>query len=308
MARRQLKPLTVKLLSDFKSEISAFAAGFETRFEAYLPKPEGLKARIARAMRYTALGGGKRLRPYFVVTTAHMLGYDQEPAWRIAAALECVHVYSLVHDDLPCMDDDDLRRGKPTVHKQWDDATAVLTGDALLTHAFALMSAPMAGIAPELQLSLSAELAKRSGEAGMIGGQMIDLSMDTLPQTEDTITTLQDLKTGALIHYAISAGAQLGGASAAQYDALSRYARRVGLLFQITDDLLDVEGDAALMGKAAGKDDDHGKATFVSILGVDGAKARAQQIATAAIADLDGFDERAQPLRNAVNFVLERQA
>jgi len=295
-------------VSDFKSEITQFAARFETRFEGYLPAPMGLKARIAEAMRYTALGGGKRLRPYFVVTTANMLGYDAEPVWRIAAALECVHVYSLVHDDLPCMDDDDLRRGKPTVHKAWDEATAVLTGDALLTHAFTLMSAPMGGVDPHLQLSLAAELALRSGEEGMIGGQMIDLSMSEHPQDEATITRLQDLKTGALIHYAISAPARLAGASQAQYDALSNYAKRVGLLFQITDDLLDVEGDAELMGKAAGKDDDHGKATFVSILGVDGAKARAQEIARAAIADLDGFDGRAQPLRNAVNFVLERRA
>jgi len=295
-------------VSDFKSEITQFATAFETRFEGYLPAPSGLKSRIAQAMRYTALGGGKRLRPYFVVTTAKMLGYDAEPAWRVAAALECVHVYSLVHDDLPCMDDDDLRRGKPTVHKAWDEATAVLTGDALLTHAFALMSAPMDGVDPHLQLALAAELALRSGEEGMIGGQMIDLSMDTHPQNEATITRLQDLKTGALIHYAISAPARLAGASAAQYQALSNYAKRVGLLFQITDDLLDVEGDAEVMGKAAGKDDDHGKATFVSILGLDGAKARAQSIAEAAIADLDEFDTRAQPLRNAVKFVLERRA
>lgn len=295
-------------MSDFKSEITEFAARFEGHFDRYLPDADGLKARIAQAMRYTALGGGKRLRPYFVITAAKLLGYEGEPAWRVAAALECVHVYSLVHDDLPCMDDDDVRRGKPTVHKQWDEATAVLTGDALLTHAFALMSAPMEGVDPSLQLALSAELAKRSGEAGMIGGQMIDLSMDALPQDEQTITTLQDLKTGALIHFAISAGAQLGGATKTQYDALSDYARRVGLLFQITDDLLDVEGNADVMGKAAGKDDDHGKATFVTILGLDGAKLRAREIAGAAISDLHSFGASSDPLRNAVQFVLERRA
>ncbi|WP_017932247.1 polyprenyl synthetase family protein [Robiginitomaculum antarcticum] len=295
-------------MSDFKFEITEFARRFEGRFDGYLPRSEGLNARIAAAMRYTALGGGKRLRPYFVITVAKMLGYDDEPAWRVAAALECVHVYSLVHDDLPCMDNDDVRRGKPTVHRQWDEATAVLTGDALLTHAFELMCTPMDGVDPVLQLALSAELAMRSGEAGMIGGQMIDLSMDELDQTEKTITTLQDLKTGALIHYAISAGARLGGASKAQYNALSRYARRVGLLFQITDDLLDVEGNAHVMGKAAGKDNDHGKATFVTILGLDGAKARAREISKAAIADMDIFGANADPLRHAVQFVLERRA
>jgi len=180
-------------VTDFLSNIEALAAEFEPHLAANLPTPEGLQSRVVDAMRYAALGGGKRLRPFFVAATARMLGYDNQGIWLTASALECLHVYSLVHDDLPCMDDDDVRRGKPTVHKAFDEATAVLAGDALLTHAFDLLSREDVHSDPAVRLSLISMLARASGHNGMIGGQMIDLTMDSHPATIDTITRLQDL-------------------------------------------------------------------------------------------------------------------
>jgi len=293
-------------VTDFISNITAVADEFEQHFAAHLPAVAGLQGKVIEAMRYTSLGGGKRLRPFFVVQTARMLGYDAPGVWAVASALECVHVYSLVHDDLPCMDDDDVRRGKPTVHKKWDEATAVLAGDALLTHAFDLLARETVHADPLVRLTLIRDLTKASGHDGMIGGQMIDLSMDSLPATEETITRLQDLKTGALIHYGVMAGATLAGADDAARKHLSAYAAHIGLIFQITDDLLDAEGDADTVGKAVQKDDDHGKATFVSILGIDGAKARARDLAEQAAGHLEPFGHKAAPLKSAIDFVLTR--
>ena len=293
-------------MTDFISNITAVADEFEQHFAAHLPPVAGLQGQVIEAMRYTSLGGGKRLRPFFVVQTARMLGYNGGGVWPAASALECVHVYSLVHDDLPCMDDDDIRRGKPTVHKKWDEATAVLAGDALLTHAFDLLARDAVHPDPLVRLALIRDLTKAAGHDGMIGGQMIDLSMDSLPATEDTITRLQDLKTGALIHYGVMAGATLAGADEDERAHLSAYAAHIGLIFQITDDLLDAEGDADTVGKAVQKDDEHGKATFVSILGIDGAKARAHDLAQAAAAHLKPFGHKAAPLKSAIDFVLTR--
>ena len=293
-------------MTDFLSNIEALAAEFEPHLAANLPAPEGLQARVVDAMRYAALGGGKRLRPFFVAATARMLGYDNQGIWLTASALECLHVYSLVHDDLPCMDDDDVRRGKPTVHKAFDEATAVLAGDALLTHAFDLLSREAVHSDPSVRLSLISMLARAGGHNGMIGGQMIDLTMDSHPATIDTITRLQDLKTGALIHYGVMAGATLAGASETEKTQLSSYGAHIGLIFQITDDLLDAEGDPDIMGKAAQKDDDHGKATFVSILGIEGAKDKARELAGHAASQLEPFGHKAAPLRSAIDFVLNR--
>lgn len=293
-------------MTDFISNIMALAEEFETHFAEHLPPILGLQGKVIEAMRYTALGGGKRLRPFFVVQTARMLGYNNPGVWLTASALECVHVYSLVHDDLPCMDDDDIRRGKPTVHKKWDEATAVLAGDALLTHAFDLLSRDAVHTDPLVRLALIGDLTRASGHDGMIGGQIIDLSMDSLPADEATITRLQDLKTGALIHYGVMAGATLAGADAQTRAHLSAYAAHIGLIFQITDDLLDVEGDAQTVGKAVQKDDEHGKATFVSILGVDGAKSRARDLAQQAASHLEPFGHKAAPLKSAIDFVLNR--
>lgn len=293
-------------MSEFRQNLIDVAAQFESHLDRFLPPATGLQARVNEAMRYTALGGGKRLRPFFLTQTAHMLGYEDEGVWAAAAALECIHVYSLVHDDLPCMDDDDIRRGKPTVHKAYDEATAVLCGDGLLTLAFEIMAGDGVHPDPSVRLALIKDLAIASGHAGMIGGQMIDLTMDSHPATQATITQLQGLKTGALIRYGVMAGAKLASASVDQLADLSAYAKHIGLIFQITDDLLDVEGDADIMGKAAGKDDDRGKATFVSILGIDGARSKASELADQAHASLARFGHKADPLRSAVDFVLDR--
>ncbi|MEE9347943.1 MAG: farnesyl diphosphate synthase [Robiginitomaculum sp.] len=297
-------------MSDFLSHIKSVAREFETHLDAALPKPQGATARVAEAMRYSALGGGKRLRPFFVVETARLFGHEDEGVWLAASALECVHVYSLIHDDLPCMDDDDMRRGKATVHRAFDEATAVLAGDGLLTLAFELLTREAVHADANVRLNLIAKLAMASGHAGMIGGQMIDLTMGlgggTREVSEAVITQLQDLKTGALIHYAVMAGAMLGGANAHEKAHLSAYARHIGLIFQITDDLLDVTGSADIMGKAAGKDEQRGKATFVSILGIDGARRKAQTLANEAHGHLDGFGQKADALRSAIDFVLKR--
>ena len=294
-------------MTDFLSHIQTLAAEFEAHLARALPAPQGLQSRVIEAMRYAALGGGKRLRPFFVAQTARMLGYDGEGIWLTASALECLHVYSLVHDDLPCMDDDDVRRGKPTVHRAYDEATAVLAGDGLLTASFEILSREAVHVDPHVRLALISQLAVAAGHSGMIGGQMIDLTMDKRASTLETITQLQDLKTGALMHYAVMAGATLAGATETERKHLSAYGKHVGLIFQITDDVLDAQGDPEIMGKAANKDDSRGKATFVSILGVDGAKARAQELACEAASHLESFGHKAAPLRSAIEFVLSRE-
>ncbi len=256
------------------------------------------------AMRYAALGGGKRLRPFLVIEAAKLFDHEDEVTGHVAAALECLHVYSLVHDDLPCMDDDDLRRGKPTVHKAYDEAIAVLAGDALLTFAFEVIATSQAS--PEIKSELIALLAKAGGPQGMIGGQVIDITVAENERDETLITELQALKTGALIEYAVMAGAILGRAKADQIAALQTYAKNLGLAFQIQDDILDVTGDAAIVGKAVGKDENLGKATFVSILGLEGAQEKARDLGAAAKSALAPFGESADTLCDVVDFVLER--
>lgn len=257
------------------------------------------------AMRYAALGGGKRLRPFILVQAANLVGADSPAAWQTGAALECVHVYSLIHDDLPCMDDDDLRRGKPTVHKAYDEAMAVLAGDGLLTKAFDILS--HIEQPAETRLKLISGLAKAAGVNGMIGGQILDIKASESEQTLESISTLQSLKTGALIKYAASAGAMIGGANAAQTEQLEAYAEDLGLLFQITDDVLDVTGDIKNMGKAVNKDENLGKATFVSILGLEGAKEKATILSGRAKGRLEYFGQNAQILIDIVDYVLNRK-
>ena len=253
---------------------------FQTRFELvlalHLPDIAGRQARIIEAMHYAVLGGGKRLRPFLLAETARIFDCAADSVDSAGAALEFVHVYSLIHDDLPCMDDDDMRRGKPTVHKAFDEAIAVLAGDALLTQGFEIMSGLPTD--PQTALTLSRGLALASGTQGMIGGQVIDISVSEADRDAELISELQSLKTGALISFSVMAGAYLGGARANQVSSLSEYADALGLLFQITDDLLDVEGDPERVGKAVSKDENLGKATFVSILGLDGAKRRAGEL------------------------------
>lgn len=289
---------------DFKTRLNVIAQDMETVLARLLPAPSGSQSVVMEAARYAALGGGKRLRPFLMIETARMLGFESDAVWDVAAALECLHVYSLVHDDLPCMDDDDLRRGKPTVHKAYDEAMAVLAGDALLTHAFEIIADT--DLPAEVKVSLISGLGKAGGMFGMIGGQVVDMTVAEHARDEALITDLQGMKTGALIRYAVEAGAIMAGASPAQMKHLTDYANAIGLAFQIKDDILDVEGDAALVGKAVRKDEDQGKATFVSILGLDAAKIRAQEIGQYAKDNLVDFGEDAVILADTVDFILNR--
>jgi len=290
---------------DFPTRLRDVATSVEARLDQLLPKPSGHQAVIFEASRYAALGGGKRLRPFLTVETARMLGGPLDEALTVGCALECLHVYSLVHDDLPCMDDDDLRRGKPTVHKAYDEAIAVLAGDALLTRSFGILGE--VSLPADVRVRLVTELAISGGMSGMIGGQVVDISVAEGERDEALITELQAMKTGALIDYAVRAGGLVSGASEAQLASLSAYARDMGLAFQIQDDILDVTGDAEKVGKAVGKDADLGKATFVSILGLNGARDRAKALGGEAKNHLEPWGASAQTLRDTVDFVLERE-
>jgi len=263
--------------------------------------------RLIDAMRYSVLGGGKRLRPFLTLQVAGLFGVSERSALRVAAAVELVHCYSLVHDDLPAMDDDDLRRGKPTTHKQFDEATAILAGDALLTLAFGVLANPATHGSPAVRADLVVRMAKAAGGHGMVGGQMIDLTAADTELDIGAITRLQRLKTGALIEYACIAGAALGNAPQKAREALRGFAHDLGLAFQIADDLLDVEGDEAETGKALRKDAEQGKATFVSILGPERARSQAQLLSEQAVEHLAVFDDKADLLRMAARFVVDRR-
>jgi farnesyl diphosphate synthase len=295
-------------ISQFEDALADAARLAEESLEALLPIAVGPEARVLEAMRYAALGGGKRLRAFFVIQSGSLFGVDRRSLGRVAAAVECVHAYSLVHDDLPAMDDDDLRRGKPTVHKAFDEATAILAGDALLTHAFALIGSPEAHGDPFVRCELVIRLAHASGHAGMVGGQMMDMAFETQQPSLAEITRMQRMKTAALINFSCEAGAILGKASQPMRNALLAYGQELGLAFQIADDLLDAEGDAGEMGKAAGKDKERGKSTIVSVLGAERARTHAKALAEQAVRHLDLFDQKADFLRAAAEFVIERRA
>ncbi|MBL8805490.1 MAG: polyprenyl synthetase family protein [Rhodospirillales bacterium] len=287
--------------------LSANAARVETALGAFLPEGEGYEAALHAAMRYATLGGGKRIRPFLVMESSGLFGVDEACALRVACAVELVHCYSLVHDDLPAMDDDDLRRGRPTVHKAFDEATAILAGDALLTRAFEVLAQPLthgdAGVRADLVLAL----AMASGAEGMCGGQMMDLAAEGESLDIGAITRLQRLKTGALIGFAAQSGAILGKAPAHMRHTLVAFAHDLGLAFQIADDLIDVEGSAEVAGKATGKDEARGKATFVSILGVERARSQARLLADQATRHLDIFDSKADRLRQLAHWVVQRR-
>jgi farnesyl diphosphate synthase len=286
----------------------AEAAAFtEATLDALLPKPAGPEARLLEAMRYATLNGGKRLRAFLVLQSGRQFGVDRRALGRVAAAVECLHAYSLVHDDLPAMDDDDLRRGRPTVHKAFDDATAILAGDALLTLAFGLIASPEAHGDPFVRCELVARLAHAAGHAGMVGGQMIDLAFEDMEAALPEITRLQRMKTAALITFCCEAGAIMGKASASARQALAAYGQELGLAFQIADDLLDLEGDATETGKKVHKDAARGKATVVASLGPERARSQAEALARQAVRHLDLFDEKADLLRAAAQFVVTRK-
>jgi farnesyl diphosphate synthase len=263
--------------------------------------------RVVEAMRYAALAQGKRLRPFFLAESARLLGARRDHALRAGAALECVHCYSLVHDDLPAMDDDDLRRGRPTCHKAFDEATAILAGDGLLTLAFEILSDPATHPEPAVRSQLVLELARAAGPAGMVGGQMLDLEAEAGGCDDiEAIIRLQSMKTGALFRYALEAGAILASADGEARAALSLYADRAGLAFQIADDILDIESTPEQLGKATQKDKGAGKATFIDLLGLDGARRKARQLVDEASASLDRFGPAADTLREAARFIVER--
>ncbi|MFZ5930245.1 MAG: polyprenyl synthetase family protein [Pseudomonadota bacterium] len=295
-------------MNQFTAALAHAVSTVEHALDALLPKSRDSEARLFDAMRYAALGGGKRLRPFLVLSSASLFGVQEECAARVAAAVECVHSYSLVHDDLPCMDDDDLRRGRPSTHRQFDEATAVLAGDALLSFAFEILSDSATHEDPNIRCELVRGLAVASGPHGMVGGQMLDLESENQTLSAGAVTRLQQLKTGALIAFSCEAGAILGKASPPHRQALHAYAHDFGLAFQITDDLLDIEGNAEMLGKTAGKDQVAGKSTLVSLVGVERAKVQAKFLSDQAVKHLDLFDEKADLLRAAARFAIGRRA
>jgi len=291
----------------FEAALAEAARLTDAALDRLLVVPPDLEARVWEAMRYSALSPGKRLRPFLVLASSHLFGIARSCALQVAAAIEMVHAYSLVHDDLPAMDNSDLRRGRATTHKQFDDATAILAGDGLLTMAFEVLAHPDTHGDAAVRCELVMSLAQAAGPAGMVGGQMIDLIAETTTLDIGAITRLQRMKTGALIAFACEAGAILAKAPPELHLALRGYAHDVGLAFQIADDLLDVEGTAAETGKPVGADAAAGKATFVSILGVDRARAQAALLIDQAVAHLELFERRAELLRQAARFVIARR-
>jgi farnesyl diphosphate synthase len=303
---------------DLAARLAQTAGEIEALLDALLGDAVGegeiaRPARLLAAMRHGALGGGKRLRPFLSVETARLFGVAPAQALRAGAAVELVHCYSLVHDDLPAMDNDDTRRGRPTVHKAYDEATAMLAGDTLLTFAFEVLAAPATHPSGDVRAALVLTLARASGLGGMAGGQMLDLAAEGRFETgtaatlsEAAIRRLQAMKTGALLAASVEIGAVLGGASADQRAALAAYGRALGAAFQVADDILDVEASPEQLGKATAKDQDKGKATLVSALGLDAAKRERDGLSAQAVAALEGFGPEANVLRAAARFAAER--
>ncbi|WP_142848273.1 polyprenyl synthetase family protein [Telmatospirillum sp. J64-1] len=294
--------------SRLEEALASTAQVVADEIELLLPRSSDPEAQLTEAMRYACLNGGKRLRPFLVMTGARMFHVAEQSARRVAAAIEMLHCYSLVHDDLPAMDDDDLRRGRPTCHRQFDEATAILAGDALLTKSFEILGDEGTHSDPAVRCALVVALAEAAGHRGMVGGQMVDLMAASIDMDMPAITRMQQMKTGRLICFSCEAGAILGKAPQPLRHALRAYAHDLGLAFQIADDLLDVEGDAAQVGKAVRKDEEAGKATFVSLLGVERARAQARMLADQAVAHLDPFDSEADLLRDVARFIVERRA
>jgi farnesyl diphosphate synthase len=293
-------------MSDLTARMRATGEAIEAELDHLLPPEEGAQARLHAAMRYAVLGGGKRLRPFLVVAAAELFDVPSAQALRVGAAIEMVHGYSLVHDDLPAMDDAALRRGRPSCHREFDDATAILAGDALQTLAFEVLAGEPTHPDPAVRCDLVRGLALASGPAGMCGGQMIDLEAEGRTLDLDEVLRLQRLKTGALISFACEAGAILGGAPAAALEALRGYATALGLAFQIQDDLLDVTGDVATTGKDQGIDAAAGKATVVGLIGVEGARERLQVLRRSANEGLKALPGDGRLLRAVVDFVISR--
>ncbi|MCQ2740971.1 MAG: polyprenyl synthetase family protein [Alphaproteobacteria bacterium] len=295
-------------MSDFETRLKSFSNDFNAKLPALFSFPKGSERRVSEAMFYSLSNGGKRLRPFLTVKTAELFGISPDTAFAVAASLEMLHTYSLMHDDLPAMDNDDLRRGKPTCHKQVDVATAIIAGDGLLTYAFEVL-AKAPNISAETKVQLTALLAERAGAfSGMVAGQMLDLQTEKIPSlsSEEIIKHIEEMKTGCLIAYAVQAGAILGKANSQQYQALTTYARSIGIAFQISDDILDVIGDAKLMGKTLGKDQEQNKLTFVSLYGLDQARNIATDLIQKAKQSLDIFEKDTTDLKELADFIICR--
>jgi farnesyl diphosphate synthase len=288
--------------------LSRVAGEVAAALDDLLPPVEGAEARLAEAMRYSSLGGGKRLRAFLAMESAALFNVDRRCAARVGAAIEMLHAYSLVHDDLPAMDDDDLRRGRPSCHRAFDEATAILAGDALQTRAFEILAEPDTHSNPDARCELVVALARAAGARGMVGGQMIDMLSEGQALTAEQITRLQALKTGRLIQFSAEAGAIMGRAGMAQRHLLAAYGRDLGAAFQIADDLLDVVGTTEETGKTAGKDAAAGKATLVAVLGVERARAQAEALAAQASAQLESFGAKAGLLRALADYVVARRS
>ncbi len=299
-------PLIDVTMPTIETAMADVAMEIDRRFDTLLAVPDDPRATLYQAMRHATIGGGKRLRPLLVYATADLFGVDRDCAGRAATAIEAIHVYSLIHDDLPAMDNDDLRRGKPTVHKAFDEATAVLAGDCLHALAFEILADPRTHSDPAIRIELVLDLARAAGPSGMAGGQMLDLVAEQARFDLDGVTRLQQMKTGALISASVEAGAILGRAPAAARTGLRGYARDLGLAFQIADDLLDIEGDEALAGKKLRKDGEAGKETFLSLLGVDRGREQCAMLVDQAIEHLHGFGDEADLLRAVARYVVER--
>jgi farnesyl diphosphate synthase len=311
MSNSSAKPKGQAWAADEAALQAALAAQGEavTRvLDQMLAPVEGPRGRVIEAMRYSALGGGKRLRPFLVCESSRLFEVPQARALRVAAAIEMVHCYSLIHDDLPAMDDSALRRGRATAHVAFDEATAILAGDGLLTEAFAVLADARTHDKAAVRIALVAALAAASGAAGMVGGQMIDISPERSALDLDGISHLQSLKTGALIRFSCEAGALLAEAAAAEREALVAYAQDLGLAFQIADDILDAESTPEALGKPTGQDANLGKATFVGQLGIREAREKAQGLVESACARLDIFGEKADLLRQTAAFVVARRS
>lgn len=299
-------------MTPFDAKLDATAKRTEMLLEQFLsvdmrPQEIARPARLVEAMRYGALNGGKRLRPFLVVESTAIFGGDEAAALRVGAALECLHSYSLVHDDLPAMDDDELRRGKPTVHIAYDEATAILAGDALLTYAFDIIAAPETELADRAKTELVLALARAAGVGGMAGGQALDLAAEKHTPDEQGIVTLQAMKTGALIRFACEAGAIIAGASDDDRDRMRRYGEIIGRAFQLADDLLDLTSDAATLGKAAGKDAARGKGTLVALKGQAWAEAELARLVEEARKLIALYGLRATTLNEAARFIADRK-
>ncbi len=290
--------------------MAAAAVELDTALDQVLPAVEGPEGRLFEAMRYAAIGGGKRLRGFLVLEGARQFNASRAAALRVAAAVEMVHAYSLVHDDLPAMDDDDLRRGRPTVHRAFDEATAILAGDALQTHAFSVLAEDATHTDPAARVELIRCLARAAGPRGMCGGQMLDMLAEAAeePMDEIAIGRLQTMKTGRLIEFSAEAGAILGKAPSSLRHALVMYGRDLGAAFQIADDLLDATASAEEAGKRTGKDAEAGKATLIGLLGLDRARVQAERLVAQAKGHLDGFGEKADLLRLLADFVITRRS